>query len=99
MFTGLAFLIATKAKDFMTVIAWGFTIIIVFALPAMGIMIPGMASGWIKVIPSYFIVDTLDKVTCAGGGWSDISSNLLALLVSNVIILSLGIIALKRKIS
>jgi hypothetical protein len=51
--TSLSFLVASLARDLMSVIAWGMLVMIVFIIPAFNAMLPGLASGWIKVIPSY----------------------------------------------
>lgn len=95
--TGAGFLVASLAKDMMSVMAWGFVVIIVFAIPAFGILFPGTISGWVRAIPSYYLADTVHQAASFGAGWGDIWSNLLILLGFNLVIVWGGIMALRRK--
>ncbi len=96
--TGAGFLVASLAKDMMSVMAWGFIVIIVFAIPAFGILFPGTISGWVKAIPSYYLADTVHQAATFGAGWGDIWSNLVILLGFNLVIIWGGIMALRRKL-
>ena len=58
---------------------------------------PGSITGWIKVIPSYYLVDTIHRVANFGSGWGDIWANLLILLAFTVVIMAAGILLLRRK--
>jgi ABC-2 type transport system permease protein len=95
--TGVAFLIASLGKDFLSVTVWGVPVLVILSIPAVGIMMPGAVSDWIKAIPSYYLTDTLYQVSNFGAGWGDIWRNLLILAGFNVIILSTGILVLRRK--
>ena len=80
MVTGIGFIIASLAKDFMSVLAWGMVTLIPLFIPSFGVLIPGSVTGWIKVIPSYYLVDTVHRTAGFGAGWSDIWLNLLILV-------------------
>jgi len=95
--TGVAFLVASLAKDFMSVIGWSMPAFIILTIPAFGILFPGTVSGWIKIIPSYYLADTVHQVARFGSGWSDVWYNLLILLGFDVVIICIGIVALGRK--
>lgn len=95
--TALGFLIGSVAKDFMSVLAWGMIIFIVLSIPAFGVMFPGAVTGWIKFIPSYYLVDTVHRVASFGAGWSDIWLNLLILLAFNLAVFWIGILGIRRK--
>jgi ABC-2 type transport system permease protein len=95
--TGVAFLIASLARDFLAIIAWSVPALVVFIIPAFGIMIPGGISDWIRVIPSYYFTDTIYQVSNLGAGWGDIWRNLLILAGFDAAILAGGILALRRK--
>ncbi|UCG82399.1 MAG: ABC transporter permease [Dehalococcoidia bacterium] len=95
--TGVAFLIASLARDFLSIIAWSIPALVVFIIPAFGIMIPGGISDWIKVIPSYYFTDTIYQVSSLGAGWGDIWGNLTILAGFDAAILAGGIMALRRK--
>ncbi len=95
--TGAGFLIASLSKDMMSVMAWGAVVIIIFVIPAFGIMFPGTISGWVKVIPSYYLADAVHQAANFGAGWGDVWPNLLILLGFNLVIVWGGIMALRRK--
>jgi len=98
MVTGLAFFIASISKDMMSVIAWGTLLMIVLFIPAFTVIFPGPVSGWIKVIPSFFLVDTLHRAVNFDIGWSGNLDNIMFLIGFNIIFVFLGIITLKRKV-
>jgi len=60
-------------------------------------MFPGAVTGWVKVIPSYYLVDTVHRVANFGAGWGDVWLNLLILLGCDLALTWIGIIALRRK--
>lgn len=95
--TGTGFLVASLAKDMMSVMGWGMIVIIIFMIPTFGIMFPGATSGWVKAIPSYYLADTIHQAVNFGAGWRDVGQNLLILAGFNLVIVWGGIIALKRK--
>lgn len=57
---GLGFLVGSISHDLMSAISWGMLVIIVLAIPALTVLLPGfITSGWIRLIPSYYLVDTV----------------------------------------
>jgi len=96
--TGVGFLMAALGKDLMSVMAWGIPVMLILSVPAFGVLLPGTVSDWIKVIPSYYLSDTVHLSANFGLGWDDVWQNLLILLGFNAVIISLGIAALRRKL-
>ncbi len=99
MFTGLAFFIASISKDMMSVVGWSTLSMLILIIPAMSILFPGPVSGWMKVIPSHFIVNTFHRAVNFNIGWSGNLSNILVLIGFNIVFVFLGIITLKRKLT
>lgn len=95
--TGIGFLMGAVGKDMLSVMAWGMLAVILLGIPSFGVLFPGTMTGWAKLIPSYYLVDTVHQVVNFGAGWSHISHNLLSLLVWDVALLFLGATVLKRK--
>jgi len=95
--TGIGFLIASLARDMMSVLAWGVLALVILVIPSMGTLFPGVITEWVKVIPSYYVVDTVDRVASYGSGWVDIWQNLLILLAFSVAFLLIGMVALRRR--
>lgn len=95
--TGIGFLLGAAGKDMLSVMAWGVLAMILLGIPAFGVIFPGTMTGWAKLIPSYYLADTLHQVINFGAGWSQVSSNLLLLLAWDVALLFVGATVLKRK--
>jgi ABC-2 type transport system permease protein len=97
MVTAAGFLIGSVAKDFLSVVAWGMPALVVLFLPAFGIFFPGMMSGWVKAIPSYFFIDTVHRVSIYGAGWKEVWLNLLFLTGWDAVLFCLGTVVLRRR--
>ncbi|MBU4450315.1 MAG: ABC transporter permease [Actinobacteria bacterium] len=95
--TGISFLISAKARDFMSVLAWSFPILIILIIPSFTVIFPGIVTGWVKIIPSYYLVDTVHRSANFGSGWGDIWVNLLILFSFTAVIFWAGIFVLRRK--
>ncbi len=95
--TGVSFLIAARAKDFMSVMSWSFPVLIILIIPSFTVMFPGVITGWVKIIPSYYLVDTIHRAANYGSGWADVWLNLLILLGFTLVITWAGIFVLRRK--
>lgn len=95
--TGVAFLIASLGRDLMSVMGWGMLALLLLALPTFSVLMPGTATSWVKLIPSYYLVDTIHRVINLGAGWGEMWPNLLALLGATLALLAVGVLVLKRK--
>jgi ABC-2 type transport system permease protein len=98
LITGISFLISSVGRDMMSVMGWGMLALIVLAIPSFNILLPGLTTGWIKALPSYYLVDTVYRVINFEAGWSDVAGNLLALLLFSVAFIGLGIYAMSRRL-
>lgn len=97
LIVGTGFFIAAISRDNMSVLAWGMLIIILFAIPAISIMLPGLATGWIELIPSFFLVDALHRILNFDAGWADVGRNLAILFATGTGTLLLGAAFLRRR--
>lgn len=95
--TGIGFLIASGSKEMTTVMAWGMPALIVLSVPAFGVLAPGTVSDWVRVVPSYYLVDAVYQAANFNAGWSDLWNNLLVLLGFDIVFVWLGITVLGRK--
>lgn len=95
--TGIGFLIAAVSRDVMSTVAWGALPMIVLSLPAFVILFPGSTTGWIKIIPTYYLVEPLYQLLNEGAGWSDVGYHLLILTAFSLVFLAAGVVVLKRK--
>ncbi len=94
---GLGFLIASVARDMMSVMSWGVLAILILVLPALGVLIPGAMSNWVKIIPSYFLVDIVYRASNFNLGWADAAGGLAILLAFALVFFGLGVVVLRRK--
>jgi len=97
LFTGSGFLIASLAKDMLTSMGWGITLLLIYSIPAFGVIFPGTVTGWAKAIPTYYLTNTIHQASNLNAGWGDIWTDLLILLAFILVIVWGGIMALRRK--
>jgi ABC-2 type transport system permease protein len=95
--TGIGFLVASVSRDMMSVLGWGILALLIMIIPSMVIFLPGIATNWIEIIPTYYLVDTVYRVLNFGAGWGDVWQNLAAALLFAALFVGLGIAALRRK--
>lgn len=95
--TGLGFLIAALSRNMMNVASWGVIVMILFLIPSYGALFPGLATEWIKLIPSYHLIDGISQTLFDTSGLSAISINLLVLLGWSVTVMTIGVLALRRR--
>jgi ABC-2 type transport system permease protein len=95
--TGLAFLIASFARDMLSVLGWGILVLLLLAIPGLALLLPGLASGWARLLPSYYLVDTMHRVMNFGAGWADVWPNLAILAGWAAACLALGAAVLRRR--
>jgi len=93
----VGFLIGSLAKDIMSVIAWGALFFIILAIPSMNVMAPGSLTGWVKLIPSSFLEESLNSVINFGTSFSGIYTALLVLLGSSIVLFIVSTFALRRR--
>jgi len=95
--TGIGFLMASLAKDMMSVMAWGVVAFVILLIPSVSVLFPGTTTGWVKAIPSYYLVDTIHRAANFGSGWGDVWPNLAMLMGFGLVIVWIGIMALRRR--
>jgi len=97
LITGIAFLIASFTRNFMSVLAWSTLILLLLSLPGVIVMFPTLSSSWIKLIPSFYLVDSLNRILNYQAGWGQVARNLLILLAVDGISVGLGSMLLRRR--
>ncbi len=97
MIVGLSFLIASISRDYMSVLAWGMLVIIVFSIPAIAVLLPGLATAWAELIPSYFLVDAIHRILNFNASWGEIGSHLVVLFAAGLATMALGSALLRRR--
>ena len=96
--TGIAFLIGSFGRDMMSNVGWMMLAMFTMMIPALTVMFPGTSADWIKIIPSYYIVDTVHQVVNYGAQWGDVWQNIAMTFAFAVAFLTLGVEVLKRRL-
>lgn len=99
MFTGVAMLIGAAGKDFMSQLMYGMLFTIPLMIPAFSVLLPGSTAAWVRMIPSYPVIDLLVGVTIYGAGWADAFGRLAYALLWVAVIFGAGLAVLKRKVA
>lgn len=97
MVTGIGFVLATLGRDMLTVMVWGMLALVVLSIPSISIMFPGVASGWIEAIPTYYLVTAIDLSMNFNLGFDAVWDEMLALLAFDAAALAVGVAVLRRK--
>ena len=97
MVVGLGFLLASVTRDVTAVTGWGLLVVIILAIPGFGTVIPGLISDWAKVIPSFYLTDTVSRVANYGASWGEIGTNLVVLTAFSAIVIWAGMATLRRR--
>ncbi len=98
LFTGVAMIIGSAGKDFMGQLMHAMLYTIPLMIPAFAVLFPGSAAIWVKLIPSYPVVDLLVGVTIYNVGWSESGPALLYSAAWVAVFYILGLFVLKRKV-
>lgn len=95
--TSIAMLAGSAGKDLMATMILGIVILIPLAVPAFAVLFPGEPAGWIRVIPSYGLVQVLLAARDAATAWSSSAKYLLILAGWSVVLGAAGTLVLKRR--
>jgi ABC-2 type transport system permease protein len=98
MVAGIGMITGSAGKDFMGTLLYGMIFMMLLVVLALTVLFPGLASPWIKILPSYGIVEGLLGTTIYGEGWKEFFP-LLALIAGwEIIIVGSGLLVLKKKV-
>jgi ABC-2 type transport system permease protein len=98
MFTGVAMVVGSAGKDFIGTIFYSMLFLIPLMIPAFSILFPGSASTWVRVLPTYGLVQVLVNVTSYSATWSDVAPYLATTVAWVAALYLAGLFTLKRKV-
>jgi len=96
--TGIGLVTGASGKDFIGLAFYSMMFLIPLMIPAFAALYPGSASGWVKVLPSYGLVQAIVGVATYGEGWSEVLPDLGMLLAWCAALFAAGFFILKRKV-
>ncbi len=98
MFTGVALFVGSSGRDFMGQLFYSMVFVIPLLIPSFSVMFPGTAATWVKVLPTYPIINTLVGAFNYGMTWSDAAGSLAYAVIWLAVLFGAGLLALKRKV-
>ncbi len=98
LFTSVAMLIGAAGKDFMDQLMYAVLFSVPLMIPAFAILFPGTAAAWVRLLPSYPIVDLIVGVTIYDATWADSLGALASGLAWTLALFGLGVLVLRRKV-
>jgi len=97
LITGLGFLVAAMARDMMGVTSWGMIMFVIFVIPAIGTLFPGLISDWAKVLPSYHLIDAVSKLVSYHASFAEIKGDYFIMLGWSAVSTTAGVLTLRRR--
>lgn len=98
MVSGTAMIAGSVGRDFLSNLFSGMMFMVPLMIPAFAVLFPGAASTWIRVIPSYPLVQGLVEVAAYGDGWAETLPEVGLLFGWCVVLFAAGWLVLKRKV-
>jgi ABC-type multidrug transport system permease subunit len=65
--------------------------------PRFRVVIPGLISDWAKVIPSYYLIDAVNRAVNYSAGWGEVGGSLAVLAAISAALIAGGLVALRRR--
>lgn len=97
--TGIGLLAGASGKDFTGVLFLTMLLMIPLMIPAFAALFPGTAAAWIKVLPTFGLVEAIVGVTSRAESWGDVGGPMLALAAWGVALLGAGAFVLRRRVA
>ncbi len=98
MATAVGMLTGAAGKDFMGTLFYGLLFLIPFSIPTLAALLPGSASWFVKVIPSWGVVHTMATATAGEMRWGDVVTPLAYAAAWSLALLAVGWLQLERKL-
>ncbi len=99
LIVAVGFFVAALSRGMMSVMGWSMLILLIFTIPALALLFPGIANRWVTFIPSHYLVISLHLIMNFDAGLADVAGNLIALTVVGSLALALSIWMLRRRLA
>ena len=98
MVTGVAMIAGSAGKDLVATMLLGMIFLIPLTIPAFAVLIPGTAASWVRVLPSYGLVQAVVGASFYGYRWAEAARYLIPLAAWCVVFAAAGILVLRRRV-
>jgi len=96
--TGFALIAGSTGKDFIGIVFWSMLFLFPLLIPAVAALFPGAAAPWVRVLPSFGLVEAIVAVTVDGEGLADVAGYLAVVAMWCVAVLGAGLLVLRRRV-
>jgi ABC-2 type transport system permease protein len=96
--TGVGLFAGAFGRDFIGVMFLSLGLMIPLMIPAFGALFPGTAATWVRVLPTYGLVEAIVGVTTRSESWGDLAPTLLGLATWCAALLALGTVVLRKRV-
>ncbi len=96
--TGLGLLLGAFGRDFLDTLVLSMLVIIPLLVPAFAAIFPGATAGWVKVMPTFGLVEILTAGAASTISWSEVAGPMLILLAWGLGLFAVGILVLRHKV-
>jgi ABC-2 type transport system permease protein len=97
--TGVAMISGSSGKDLVGTMMLGVVFLIPLMIPAIAVLFPGTAAVWVRVLPSYGLVQAIITAGFHDGGWAGAAPHLGILALWCIAVAGIGILVLRRRIN
>ena len=97
--TGFGLIAGSAGRDFIGIVFWSLLFLIPLAIPAVAILFPGSAASWVRVLPSYGLVQAIIGATAYGEHLADAAGDLGMLALWCAAAFAIGLVMLRRKVA
>ena len=98
MASAVGMIAGAAGRDFIGTLFTGMVFVVPLMIPAFTVIIPGSTPGWIKVLPSYGLIQAMVGTIGYGEGWSEAAPFILGAVLWGGILFSAGLSLLKRRV-
>ena len=98
MVSGVAMIAGSAGKDLMATMMISIAVLIPLAIPGFAVLIPGAAARWVRILPSYGLIQTIVDTNFYNAGWAESAGNLLTLAAWCAGITAVGILVLRGRV-
>ncbi len=97
--TGLGLLAGSFGRDFMDTLILGMLVMIPLMVPAIAALFPGAGPDWVRVLPTYGVVEVVVGASKGTLSWADASLPLIVLATWGLVLGALGAFTLNRRVA
>jgi ABC-2 type transport system permease protein len=97
--TGFGMIAGSYGRDFMGTLLVSMLFMIPLMIPAFAALFPGSVPVWVKILPTYGLVEAMILVTTDGPGWGQILPVLLLLAAWGLAVFATGAVVLRRRVA